>query len=244
VTWMTGGYSQARARLESFIEDGRLERFHEERNDPARDGLSHLSPYLHYGQISALEIALEASRHPGPGTESFLEELIVRRELAFNFVAFNADYDRFECLPNWAREDLEIHAADRRPYLYSPGDLEKAQTHDPYWNAAQKELVYRGKIHGYMRMYWGKKILEWSDTPRNAYTTAVYLNDRYSLDGRDPNGYAGVAWCFGKHDRPWAPRPVFGKVRYMNDRGLERKFDIRAYVERVNSLVAGALESQ
>ncbi len=238
VSWIRGGEVAARAALESFIESGRLERFHEDRNDPGRDRLSGLSPYFHFGQLSALEAALAANEAaPGaPGTESFLEELIIRRELAFNFVLHNPDYDNFNGLPRWAREDLELHAADRREWIYSLEQLENAETHDPYWNAAQRELTVRGKMHGYMRMYWGKKILEWTASPSEALDRIVLLNDRWSLDGRDPNGYAGAAWCLGKHDRPWASRPIFGKVRYMNDRGLERKFDIKSYVERISRL--------
>ncbi len=233
VSWIHGGSVEAHRRLDAFITSGTLERFHEERNDPSKEGLSCMSPYLHYGQISALEIALRASEHPGPGCEAFLEELIIRRELAFNFVFYNRFYDSFEALPRWAREDLEAHEEDQREVLYDDAQLEVAKTHDPYWNAAQRELVHKGKMHGYMRMYWGKKILEWSASPKEAFERALRLNDRYSLDGRDPNGYTGIAWCFGKHDRPWASRPIFGKIRYMNDRGLERKFDIASYVKQV-----------
>lgn len=242
VSWISGGRKEGRERFDRFIAQGNLERFHEERNDPARDGLSHMSPYLHYGQISALELALEAASHPGPGSEAFLEELVVRRELAFNYVLFNPRYDSFDGLPSWAREDLEAHSADPRDYIYSEAQLEAGETHDPYWNGAQKELVHLGKIHGYMRMYWGKKILEWTAHPREGFRIALTLNDRYSLDGRDPNGYAGVAWCFGKHDRPWANRKIFGKVRYMNDRGLERKFRIREYCTRVDAAVEQELQ--
>jgi deoxyribodipyrimidine photo-lyase len=164
--------------------------------------------------------------------------LIVRRELSMNMVRYNATYDRFAVLPAWCRATLRAHAKDRREHLYTPRQLEAARTHDPYWNAAQSEMVVAGTMHGYMRMYWGKKILEWSESPESAFRTALRLNDRYQLDGRDPNGFAGVAWVFGKHDRPWAERPVFGLVRYMNATGLERKFDIKAYVERVAKLAA------
>ena len=150
-----------------------------------------------------------------------------------NFCLYNSSYDAFECLPEWARETLEEHADDTRDYAYTPGQMERAETHDPYWNAAQRQLLATGKMHSYMRMYWGKKILEWSSTPGEAFRTALELNNRYELDGRDPNGFAGVAWCFGKHDRGWAERPVFGKVRYMNAAGLERKFDMKEYLARV-----------
>jgi deoxyribodipyrimidine photo-lyase len=192
-----------------------------------------MSPYLHFGQISPLEIALEVSNTNSPGSESYLEELIVRRELSMNFVFYNDNYDNIECLPNWAKETLELHAMDPRDYNYSFRELEKAATHDPFWNAAQYEMTKFGKMHGYMRMYWGKKILEWTDSPEEAYNICVTLNDKYELDGRDPNGYTGVAWCFGKHDRAWKEREIFGKVRYMNDKGLRRKFDIEEYVQRI-----------
>jgi deoxyribodipyrimidine photo-lyase len=139
-------------------------------------------------------------------------------------------------LPNWCRDTLEKHAADKRPFIYTLAELERADTHDPYWNAAQTEMMITAKMHGYMRMYWGKKILEWSRSPQEAYATAIYLNDKYEIDGRDHNGYAGVAWCFGKHDRPWSSRPIFGNIRYMNEKGLRRKFDIDGYVKKIEKL--------
>ena len=165
--------------------------------------------------------------------EAFLEELVVRRELSMNFVHYNPHYDSYQALPDWAKKTLKAHEKDKREYAYSLKAWEEARTHDPYWNAAQREMVSTGKMHNYMRMYWGKKILEWSKTPEEAYRTALYLNNKYELDGRDPNGFAGVAWCFGKHDRAWAERSIFGKVRYMNAAGLRRKFDIEKYVHRV-----------
>jgi deoxyribodipyrimidine photo-lyase len=168
----------------------------------------------------------------GNGTDEFLEELIVRRELSMNYAYYNPDHESFEGLPNWAVTTLEDHASDPRGAVYSLEDLENAETHDPYWNAAQNEMAKTGKMHNYMRMYWGKKILEWTEDPREAFDKAIYLNNKYNLDGRDPNSYTGVAWCFGKHDRPWTERPVFGKVRYMNDRGLERKFDMEPYLKK------------
>jgi len=169
-------------------------------------------------------------------TDTFLEELIVRRELAINFVTFNPSYMSFDCLPDWAKRTLKKHEKDPREYIYSPLEFENGQTHDPYWNAAQKEMVITGKMHGYMRMYWGKKILEWSESPEMGYKIAIDLNNKYELDGRDANGFAGVAWCFGKHDRPWGERPVFGNIRYMNANGLKRKFDIYRYVDRIQKL--------
>jgi deoxyribodipyrimidine photo-lyase len=230
-----GGTGNAKRRLDEFI-DERLDAYAESKNDPTKDAVSNLSPYLHFGHISPLHVALEVDGADSPGKESFLEELIVRRELAINFVNYNEDYDTFECLPDWCKKTLSEHASDPREYTYSLAEFERAETHDPYWNAAQTEMVKTGKMHGYMRMYWGKKILEWSRGPEEAYGIAVRLNDKYELDGRDPNGYAGVAWCFGKHDRPWKERPVFGKIRYMNDRGLRRKFDADLYIKKVSDL--------
>jgi deoxyribodipyrimidine photo-lyase len=231
VPGIEGGARAAHARLEAFLRDG-LAHYEEKRNDPALDGQSGLSPYLHFGQLSPLEVALGAHEEGGPAADAFLEEMVVRRELALNFVQYNDRYDRPDCLPDWARRTLEKHAPDPRPYLYDRAQLEAAETHDPYWNAAQREMKFTGKMHGYLRMYWGKKIIEWSPTPREAWETAIHLNNKYELDGRDPNGYAGVAWCFGKHDRPWGERPVFGLVRWMSADGLRRKFDMEAYLSR------------
>jgi deoxyribodipyrimidine photo-lyase len=160
--------------------------------------------------------------------------LIVRRELGMNFVQFNDDYDDYNVLPAWAKKTLDKHKEDLRPYQYSLACLESAKTHDPYWNAAQQEMVGSGKMHNYMRMYWGKKILEWSASPEEAWEAALHLNNKYELDGRDPNSFAGIAWCFGKHDRPWGERPIFGTVRYMNSAGLERKFNMKRYMERIS----------
>jgi deoxyribodipyrimidine photo-lyase len=162
---------------------------------------------------------------------AFLEELIVRRELSDNFCYYNQNYDNLQSFPAWARSTLEEHARDRREYLYTPEELERAHTHDDLWNAAQLEMVRRGKMHGYMRMYWAKKILEWSPSPAEALHAAIYLNDRYELDGRDPNGYVGAAWSIGGvHDRAWKERAIYGKVRYMSYNGAKRKFDVQAYI--------------
>jgi deoxyribodipyrimidine photo-lyase len=234
-----GGSVEARRRLEAFVRGG-ISGYADGRNEPADWHSSLLSPYLHFGQISPLEVALAArgSRRAGDDDRAaFLEELIVRRELSVNFVHYNQRYDSFKCLPRWARKTLDEHRDDERPVAYSRAKLEAARTHDPYWNAAMREMVHTGFMQNYMRMYWGKKILEWSRTPESGFRTALFLNNKYFLDGRDPNSYAGVAWCFGLHDRGWTERPIFGKVRYMNDRGLERKFDIDRYVERVDELV-------
>jgi deoxyribodipyrimidine photo-lyase len=236
VQWLKGGTSQALEQFQRFISKG-LDIYHLERNDPSLGIQSNIAPYLHFGQISPITLALEANGAGSPGTESFLEELIIRRELAINFVHYNTSYDSLDCLPDWALQTLDFHSRDIREYVYTPKELEKARTHDPYWNAAQKEMVITGKMHNYMRMYWGKKILEWMEEPSEAFKTALYLNNKYSIDGRDPNSYAGVAWCFGKHDRPWTERPIFGKVRYMNDNGLKRKFKIDDYVKKVDRMV-------
>jgi deoxyribodipyrimidine photo-lyase len=235
-----GGSSQALERLEQFCRNS-LRYYHSLRNDPAQEHQSNLSPYLHFGQISPRTVALAVKKTRGAPKEAkdaFLEELIVRRELAFNFVYYEQNYDSYACLPDWAKRTLDEHRRDKRPHLYSRAQLEAAHTHDPYWNAAMEEMRLTGKMHGYMRMYWGKKILEWSESPEQAYATALHLNNRYFLDGRDPNSYAGVAWCFGKHDRPWAERLIFGKTRYMADSGLRRKFDMDGYLRRVNALLA------
>ena len=234
----TGGTSQAKKRLKEFIKD-KLDDYADKRNDPLQDCQSNLSPYLHFGQISPLYIALEIQKSGSKCVDDFLEELIVRRELSHNFLYYNPRYDDYDALPPWALRTLNFHAKDKRDFVYSQKQFENAQTHDPYWNAAQMEMVLTGKMHNYMRMYWGKKILEWTNTPKYAFETALYLNNKYELDGRDPNSFAGVAWCFGKHDRAWGERPVFGKIRYMNAAGLKRKFDADAYVEKINRLKEG-----
>jgi deoxyribodipyrimidine photo-lyase len=206
------------------------------RNRPELDGTSGLSAYLHFGHLGPHTVALAVrdADAPRPVRDAFLEQLIVRRELAINFVRFNPNYDRLEAAEDWALRTLKNHARDRRAYRYSPAQLERAETHDPLWNAAQVQMVTTGWMHGYLRMYWAKKILEWSATPAGAYETAVHLNDKYELDGRDPNGYAGIAWAIaGKHDRAWGPvRPIYGTVRYMSLASTSRKFDSRAYIAR------------
>lgn len=227
-----GGTSNARKLLNTFISE-RLAFYSERKNEPGETFTSELSPYLHFGQISPLFIYHMLEKASSEIKKEFLEELIVRRELSMNFVYYNDHYDSYECLPDWAKRTMEKHAFDRREYNYSIEDLENGQTHDLFWNAAEKEMIITGKMNGYMRMYWGKKIIEWSESPRKAYEIALYLNNKYNLDGRDPNGFAGVAWCFGKHDRPWGERSIFGSVRFMNDKGLRRKFDMAKYLEKV-----------
>ncbi|MDA8402840.1 MAG: deoxyribodipyrimidine photo-lyase [Desulfobacteraceae bacterium] len=233
-----GGYAEAKARLNRFISE-KLADYDTLARDPAARCQSDLSPYLHFGQISAVEIVREvrASSAPDAARTAFIEQVAVRRELAVNFVFYNPGYDQYEsAVPSWAKQTLSGHQKDRRPHLYSVDVFEQAKTHDPYWNAAQIEMVATGKMHNYMRMYWGKKIIEWTRTPEEAFEIMRMLNNRYELDGRDANGFAGVAWCFGRHDRPWGERPVFGKVRYMNAAGLNRKFAINEYVSRVSAL--------
>jgi deoxyribodipyrimidine photo-lyase len=240
-----GGTTEARKRLAAFLKGG-LKRYDEDHSDPGKGNESGLSPYLHFGHVSPLEIALAVRSARGvrrTEKDAFLEELIVRRELSMNFCRYNPSYDSLDGLPDWARGTLAKHARDRRERTYGRRALVSARTHDPYWNAAQRELLLTGKMHGYMRMYWGKKIIEWSRSPDEAFRTALALNNRYELDGRDPNSFAGVAWCFGKHDRPWKERKVFGTVRWMSDTGLKRKFDMDAYVARVDALAAEAEEA-
>lgn len=238
-SFFRGGTVEAKKRFKSFV-DHSLQQYIKNRNQPQTDFTSTMSPYLHFGQISPLFIALEIEQAE-TGSEddrnSYLEELIVRRELAINFVNFTPDYDNYSNLPQWVQITLAEHANDHREFIYSREQLEAARTHDPYWNAAMLEMLHTGYMHNYMRMYWGKKIIEWSESPQEAYKTLLYLNNKYFLDGRDPNSYAGVAWVFGKHDRAWFERSIFGKVRYMAASGLERKCDIKGYVSKVNQLV-------
>jgi deoxyribodipyrimidine photo-lyase len=236
-----GGTSAAHRELHTLV--GSLRDYAVNRGRPESAHVSHLSMYLHFGQISPLEAALAVSAAgdaPEEDRANFLEELIVRRELCHNWVHFTPEYDDYRSLPRWARETLAFHAADARHPGYTEAELERADTHDPYWNAAMREMRYTGYMHNKMRMYWGKKILEWSPSPEEAYRRTHRLNNRYFLDGRDPNSYAGVAWIFGQHDRPWGERPIYGKVRCMVASGLERKSDIRAYVAWVDRRVEEA----
>ena len=233
-----GGQSEAIKRLNHFI-TAKLNGYNEGRNEPAAGHTSTLSAYLHFGQVSPLEIVLAVRDAKGPKADrdSFIEELGIRRELAINFTHYSPKYDDYEGLPEWSRKTLSEHRGDKRYRIYSREELEAAATDDPYWNAAQTEMNKTGFMHNYMRMYWGKRVLEWGRTPQEAYETLKYLNDKLFLCGRDPNGWASVAWIFGLHDRPWGPeRPIFGLVRYMNAAGLERKFDMKAYVAKVEQL--------
>jgi len=241
-----GGTSEAESILERFLAE-HLDGYDGNRNQIQTDAVSHMSKYLHFGQISPVWLAQQVRNADGPESdiESYIEELVVRRELAMNHVHFRPDtYDSYECLPEWARESLAEHADDERGYVYSRAELDQSETHDPYWNAAMTEMRETGYMHNYMRMYWGKKILEWSPSPGTAFDRTLHLNNKYFLDGRDPNSYANVAWIFGLHDRGWKERPVYGKVRYMSRGGLERKADPEAYVEKVNRLAAEAQSPQ
>jgi deoxyribodipyrimidine photo-lyase len=250
----TPGESAAKKCLAAFIEE-RLDTYAMDRNNIAIDGQSQLSPYLHFGQLSSLRIALEvlavanerpllfdeakmaeAGQLPSKidGMNALFEEMIVRKELSDNFCFYSKGYISIDNAPAWAQQSLNEHRSDPRTFLYTFDELEAGRTHDELWNASQHELRKHGKIHGYMRMYWAKKILEWAPSPEDALSYAITLNDGYSIDGGDPNGYVGILWSIaGLHDRPWFERPVFGKIRYMNDQGLKRKFDTNAYIKRV-----------
>ncbi|MFA7560865.1 MAG: deoxyribodipyrimidine photo-lyase [Candidatus Izemoplasmatales bacterium] len=229
------GENLAFKTLDDFI-DNKLDKY-DLHNDPSLELTSNLSPYLKYGFISPVSIYNRMAKIKGENKDSFLEELIVRRELAYNFVYYNPTYDEFKYMTyDWAYMTMEKHLKDEREYLYTKEDYLSFKTHDPYFNAAMKEMVYLGKMHSYMRMYWCKKIIEWSKTYEEAFKTAIELNNYYFTDGLTPNGYCGVAWCFGKHDRAWTERDIFGKLRYMNANGLKRKFAIDDYVEKMNKI--------
>lgn len=227
------GSSASKRALAEFVKH-RLCGYAAGHNDPNANGQSRLSPWLHFGHLAPQRAALEVSRAADAGGEdraAFLEQIVVRRELADNFCLYEQEYNSFRAAPAWAVRALEEHRNDARPFVYDFDILDRAQTHDPLWNAAQMEMKSSGSMHNYMRMYWCKKILEWSASPDEAWATAIRLNDRYELDGRDPNGYAGIAWSIGGvHDRPWKSRPIFGSVRYMNDRGCRGKFNVDAYI--------------
>ncbi len=253
VTEQAGGELAAAATLNSFVRE-RLATYADDRNKPALTTTSALSPYLHFGHISAHEVFWSLSDAEGwtpeslaerptgkrsgwwgmsPTAEAFLDQLVTWRELGFNMCATRHDYDQYASLPSWALTTLETHRGDERELIYSVEQFEKALTHDPLWNAAQTQLVREGRIHNYLRMLWGKNILRWSETPETALSTLIHLNNKYALDGRDPNSYSGIFWCFGRYDRPWGPeRPVFGKVRYMTSQNTARKYRVQDYVER------------
>jgi deoxyribodipyrimidine photo-lyase len=254
VDWILPGERAAEVALQEFLQK-KLSRYNEDRNDPTLDGQSNLSPYLHFGQLSAQRVVLsvlasaqidisdvlDKKKNGASGkrgsVSAFIEELVVRRELSDNFCFYNSQYDKVEGFPAWAKKTLGEHRMDERPYVYTLSQLEAGKTHDELWNAAQLEMTKRGKMHGYMRMYWAKKIFEWSKTAEQALKSAIYLNDKYFLDGRDPNGYVGIAWSMGGvHDRAWFERPIFGKIRYMSYGGAKGKFSIAEYIRKVKAL--------
>ncbi|XP_065917481.1 deoxyribodipyrimidine photo-lyase-like isoform X2 [Dysidea avara] len=236
VSWATPGTRAGLKKLEEFC-DKRLKQFDAKRNDPTSDSLSGLSPWLHFGQVSTQRCIMRVSSHKGSSVAasvaSFVEEAFVRRELSENFCFYNNNYDSINGAADWARATLQVHCKDKRDHVYTLEQFENARTHDDLWNAAQLQMVNEGKMHGFLRMYWAKKILEWSSSPQKALEIAIYLNDRYELDGRDPNGYVGCIWSIcGVHDQGWSERPVFGKIRYMNYAGCCRKFDVKKFVAR------------
>ena len=238
VTEIKPGSDEALDKMRLFIRE-KISNYCSLKNDPNQDVLSGLSPYLHFGHISAQRIAREVIREckDDENAGSYLEELIIRKELTDNFCFYNPGFNNLNGVREWARNTLNIHKQDKRDFVYSKDDFENAKTHEPLWNAAQNEMKKTGKMHGYMRMYWAKKILEWSADPEMALDIAMTLNDKYSLDGRDPNGYVGCLWSIaGIHDRPWAERSVFGKIRYMNEKGCRRKFDLDAYIQTVDQI--------
>lgn len=237
ITWILPGEKEAKKVLDQF-KATKFTQYHLNRNDPSIDGTSNLSAYLHFGQISSQRVVLELIkiRKILDLKNSFYDEIIVRKELSDNFCFYSPNYNNFNCFPNWARQTLNFHRTDQREYIYTLEELEKGETHDEIWNAAQNQMIRLGKMHGYMRMYWCKKILEWSNSPEEALKHAIYLNDKYEIDGRDPNGYVGIAWSIGGlHDRAWKERKIFGKVRYMSAGGLKRKFNIKIYIEKYSS---------
>jgi len=259
-----GGSTAAQRLLRNFLRN-RLPNYADARNEPAQQATSELSPYLHFGHISVHQIFSELTAQEGwspnhlalrstgsrsgwwgmgKDTEAFLDQVITWREIGFNICHLRNDYDQFESLPAWALKTLQHHARDERRHVYGLERFERAATHDPLWNAAQTQLVREGRIHNYLRMLWGKKIIEWTRTPQKAVEIMLELNNKYALDGRDPNSYSGIFWCLGRYDRPWGPeRPVFGTVRYMSSENTARKFDIREYVRKYGpSLFAGMKE--
>jgi deoxyribodipyrimidine photo-lyase len=248
-----GGEKAARETLAVFLEQ-KLDHYAEERSEPEKDYGSGLAPYLHFGQISVHEVFQEIARKEkwnpsklssktdgskegwwgmSANAESFLDEIITWREVGFHFCYHRPDHDKYESLPQWARATLEEHAKDGREYVYTLKQFEEAQTHDPLWNAAQTQLVREGKIHNYLRMIWGKKIIEWTDHPREALKIMIELNNKWAIDGRDPNSYSGIFWCLGRFDRPWAPlRPVFGSIRWMSSANTAKKFKVKGYLAK------------
>jgi deoxyribodipyrimidine photo-lyase len=252
-TELKGGHAAAQAQLEHFLKH-KFPVYSEEHNDPKLHATSNLSPYLHFGHISSHEIFAGVARlekwkpekvalrsngaregwwNMSGAAENYLDQLITWREVGYNFCAHREDYDRYDSLPSWAQKTLGEHAKDKRPSLYTLEEFESATTHDALWNAAQLQLVRDGFIHNYLRMLWGKKILEWSASPQIAADILIELNNKYGLDGRNPNSYSGIFWCLGRYDRPWGPvRPIFGKIRYMSSENTARKYSVKNYIAK------------
>ncbi len=243
----------AKQDLQQFL-DAKLPLYDSDRNQPERDATSGLSPYLHFGHLSVHQVFEEVTSRAewtpelvadkangssrgwwgaSPEVEAFLDQLITWRELGYNLCSRTDDYDRYESLPDWAQATLQEHASDKREHVYSLEEFEQSRTHDPLWNAAQRQLVREGRMHNYLRMLWGKKILEWSESPRAALEVMIELNNKYALDGRNPNSYSGIFWVLGRYDRPWGPeRPIFGKIRYMSSENTARKVRVKGYLEK------------
>ncbi|CAM9435802.1 unnamed protein product [Pylaiella littoralis] len=242
ITWLKPGAKGASANLQSFI-DSRIKGFADQSNDPNEDVCSHMAAYFNLGQMSAQAAVMRvkaSKRHPD-GVKAFVEQAVVRRELSDNLCFYNANYDNLSGAAGWARDSLEVHANDQREWTYSLRELEKGMTHEDLWNAAQLQLVRDGKMHNFLRMYWAKKILEWSPSPHDALERCIFLNDKYELDGRDPNGFTGCAWSvMGIHDMGWKEREIFGKIRYMNYAGCKRKFDVQAFVSKYSGAAEAA----
>jgi len=232
-----GGTANGRERLKKFVRDI-LPSYETSRNKPDRDGSSRLSSYLHFGFLSSLEIALAVmdAEAPQSAKDAYLEELIVRRELSYNLTSFNKNYDSLAALPDWVHRTMREHASDERQFIYSLNELENGETHDEPWNASHREMVRTGEMHNYVRMLWGKNVIAWTRTYEEAFEILVHLNNKYCLDGRNPNSYAGILWCFGKHDRPWMERPVFGTMRYMTSGSTGKKFDSKKYIAWTKTL--------
>ncbi len=252
-----GGMDAAQSVLDRFIEE-RLDQYATDRNEISKEGSSGLSPYLHFGHIAVHEVFERVAAREkwsvkkvmGKGAsgkregwwqmshdaEGFMDELVTWRELGYNMCARRRDYDRYESLPEWARKSLEKHERDPRPELYTLDELERSKTHDGLWNAAQRQLVQEGRMHNYLRMLWGKKVLQWSRTPKEALHTLIHLNNKYAVDGRNPNSYSGIFWCLGRYDRAWGPeRPIFGTIRYMSSDNTAKKFDVKPYLRRFST---------
>jgi deoxyribodipyrimidine photo-lyase len=252
--YLRGGCASARAHLINFIKKNKLSRYAEDRNDPDLDGGSGFSPFLHFGYLSAHEIFLEVARREkwkpeklslrangsregwwnmSPEAEGFLDELITWREVGYNFSSHRTDYNQYESLPEWAKKTLREHAKDEREPIYSLQEFEDGTTHDALWNAAQIQLVREERMHNYLRMLWGKKILEWSRTPQEAADIMIHLNNKYGLDGCNPNSYSGIFWVLGRYDRPWGPtRPIYGTIRYMSSENTARKVSVTNYIKK------------